>query len=119
MKTQSNPSGRLVEDASYYVGILRKKIKDVNAETIRLRSESDQHGKDSSTYSQLEKRYETLFKLKESLEGELADYNLAMDKTRTSTDPEDVQHITYQVAYPFNMNCFEIIVDLKYNNWLL
>jgi archaellum component FlaC len=30
-------------------------------------------------------------KEKEKLEGQLADYNLAMDKTRTSTDPEDVQ----------------------------
>jgi hypothetical protein len=36
----------------------------------------------------LERRYETLIKSKEILEGELADYNLALDKTRTSTDPE-------------------------------
>ena len=26
------------------------------------------------------------------LEGQLADYNLALDKTRTSTDPEDVRN---------------------------
>jgi hypothetical protein len=30
MKTQALGAGRLVEDAAYYVGLLRKKIKDVN-----------------------------------------------------------------------------------------
>ena len=34
---------------------------------------------------QLERNYETLIKTVRSLEGELADYNLAMDKSRTST----------------------------------
>jgi hypothetical protein len=35
--------------------------------------------------SQYERQYETLIKNVRSLEGELADYNLAMDKSRTST----------------------------------
>ena len=34
---------------------------------------------------QLERQYETLIKTVRGLEGELADYNLAMDKSRTST----------------------------------
>ena len=91
-------SGRLVEDSSYYVGLIRKKINDVNGETLRLRSEIDQQSKDSSQFTQLERRYETLIKNKETLEGELADYNLALDKTRTSTDPEDVRHMCMQVS---------------------
>ena len=80
--------GRLVEDASYYVGLIRKKITDVNSETIRLRTEIEQQSKDSSQLTQLERKYESSLKNKEHLEGELADYNLALDKTRTSTDPE-------------------------------
>lgn len=90
--------GRLVEDASYYVGLIRKKINDVNGETNNLRKEIDQQSRDSNQYSQLERRYETLIKNKENLEGELADYNLALDKTRTSTDPEDVRHMCMQVT---------------------
>jgi hypothetical protein len=57
----------------------------VSGETRKLRGEIDQQSKDNSSYNQLEKRYENLSKEKEKLEGDLADYNLAMDKTRTST----------------------------------
>ena len=89
---------RLVQDASYYVGLIRGKIKDINGETLRLKAEYDQLVKDRSQFSQLERKYETLLKTKESLEGQLADYNLALDKTRTSTDPEDVQDMASRLA---------------------
>jgi len=98
MRAQTGMSGRLVEDASYYVGLIRKKMTDVNNETNRLRNEIEQQSKDSSQFAQLEKRYETLLKNKEQLEGTLADYNLAMDKTRTSTDTEDVQQLAIHMA---------------------
>mmetsp|Transcript_65909 Transcript_65909/g.129665 ORF Transcript_65909/g.129665 Transcript_65909/m.129665 type:complete len:600 (+) Transcript_65909:57-1856(+) len=98
MKAQGGGGGRLVYDTAYYVGTLRKKINDVNNETIKLRTEIDQQSRDSSQYVQLEKRYETLLKNKETLEGQLADYNLALDKTRTSTDPEDVQQMAMHMA---------------------
>ena len=79
MKT-AGAAGRLVEDTSYYVGLLRKKINDVSRETNRLRVEAEQQSKDSSQTTQLEQKYEKLLKQKELLEGQLADYNLAMDK---------------------------------------
>ena len=73
-------SGRLVDDAAYYVGLIRKKINDVNNETSRLRAEIEQQSKESAQFSQLERKFEQLVKNKETLEGQLADYNLAMDK---------------------------------------
>jgi hypothetical protein len=79
MKT-AGTAGRLVEDTSYYVGLLRKKINDVSKETNRLRVEAEQQSKESSQTTQLEQKYEKLLKQKELLEGQLADYNLAMDK---------------------------------------
>ncbi len=82
MKVQGQNQGRLVEDAAYYIGLLRKKISDVNSETIKLRTEVEQQSKDNSQYTQLERRYENLLKNKENLEGQLADYNLALDKVR-------------------------------------
>ena len=81
------------------MGLIRKKINDVNGETNKLRKEIDQQNRDSSTYSQLERRYETLIKNKESLEGELADYNLALDKTRTSTGRVDRNRF-FTFSYP-------------------
>eukprot|EP01038_Epipyxis_sp_PR26KG_P011164 gene11164-14981_t len=98
MKAQNYNGGRLVYDAAYYIGLLRKKISDINTESNKLRTEIEQQSKDNSQYTNLERRYETLVKNKENLEGQLADYNLALDKTRTSTDPEDVQHMAMTMA---------------------
>lgn len=80
MKVQNQQTGRLVQDSAYFVGLLRNKIKEVSDETNKLRDEVDQQSKDNSQYGQLERRYEALLKGKETLEGQLADYNLALDK---------------------------------------
>jgi chaperonin cofactor prefoldin len=69
----SNTTGRLVQDIPYYVGLLRHKIALVSNETTKLRNEFDQ-GK------RLENRFETLQKSRTSLEEQLADYNLTVDK---------------------------------------
>lgn len=40
---------------------------------------------------QLERKYETLIKDVRKYEGDLADYNLALDKHRSDTKPEDIE----------------------------
>jgi intraflagellar transport protein 74 len=97
LKTHRN-SGRLVEDTSYYIGILRKRINDITSEIQRLQILVEKHAKENAIAQNIEKKYETLLKSKESLEGQLADYNLALDKTRTSTDPEDIRDHVYTLA---------------------
>ncbi len=52
----------------------------MNSESNKLRAEIEQQSKDNAQYTQLERKYETLAKSKEALEGQLADYNLALDK---------------------------------------
>lgn len=109
MRALGTASGhRLVEDQSYYIGLLTKKISDVGNETRRLREEIDQTGKDNSQFSQLERRFDALLKNKEVLEGQLADYNLALDKTRTSTDPEDVVQMAAMLAEKNKQNGQEL-----------
>ena len=109
MRALGTASGhRLVEDQSYYVGLLTKKIQDVSNETRRLREEIDQSGKENSQFSQLERRFDALLKNKEVLEGQLADYNLALDKTRTSTDPEDVLQMSVMLAEKNRQNGQEL-----------
>jgi intraflagellar transport protein 74 len=98
MKAQTQSQGRVIQDSSYYVGVIRNRIKDINNESLRLKSEYDQLNKDRTQLSQLERKYESLSKSKETLEGQLADYNLALDKTRTSTDPEDVEDMASRLS---------------------
>jgi len=60
-----------------------------------LKAKSEQINKDQQLYNKLEARLEELNNEVRQLEGQLADYNLALDKLRTNTRPEDVKN-TYQ-----------------------
>jgi intraflagellar transport protein 74 len=64
--------------------LLRTKIGDIAAEIQRMRSELDRAAKDSVVTAQLERRYDVLLREVRSLEGDLADFNLAMDKSRSA-----------------------------------
>lgn len=79
MKAQNYGASR-VQDSAFYVGLLRKRTSDITNEIRKLQTEVDQSSRDNTQYNQLEKKYETLAKQKETLEGQLADYNLALDK---------------------------------------
>lgn len=106
MKSASTGTGRIVYDQAYYVGLLRRKISDVNNESVKLRTEMDQQSRDNTQYVQLEKRYESLVKNKEALEGQLADYNLALDKVGPWKSSWHVFSIIVAIAVP--------AVDLRY-----
>lgn len=60
-------------------------------EINKMKQEVEEINKDNSTYLTLEKKYETLIKDVRKYEGELADYNLALDKYRSDTKPEDIE----------------------------
>ena len=56
-----------------------------------MRGETERTARDSSLVIQLERRYESAVKEVRSLEGDLADYNLAMDKSRTNVEISEIQ----------------------------
>lgn len=70
-------------------------MKSVQEETTRLKARSEQIGKEQQLYNKLETRLEELNNEVRTLEGQLADFNLALDKLRANTRPEDVKN-TYQ-----------------------
>lgn len=90
MRMQTAGPGRQVQDATYFVGILRSKIGDIMNEIQRMKGELEKGAKDSVVTAQMERKYDNLLKEVRSLEGDLADYNLAMDKSRTSMDASDI-----------------------------
>ncbi|GMH77967.1 hypothetical protein TL16_g10678 [Triparma laevis f. inornata] len=89
MKASVGP-GRQVQDSSFYIGLLNGKITDITKEIRKIKADMDTMQRDAGQYNQLERKYESLLKEVRNLEGTLADYNLAMDKLRTSTDPQEV-----------------------------
>jgi len=92
MKIRAQGPGRQVADKSYYMGELRKKVEEMQTEIDRMNSESEQFNKDNAMYQQMERKYETLIKEVRKLQGDLADYNLIVDKSRNNTDPQDINN---------------------------
>lgn len=62
-------------------------------EINKLKSEVEEINKDNQTYVTLERKYETLIKDVRKYEGELADYNLALDKYRSDSKPEEIEAV--------------------------
>merc|ERR1740130_738934 len=93
MKTGSIGPKRQVYDKTYYMLELRKRSAALQEEVTKLNKEINDVAQDGELYQNLEKRYETLVKTVRSLEGDLADHNLATDKLRTDTQPEEVNHM--------------------------
>lgn len=94
MRTGSQGPGRSVQDRSYFLGLFRTKVGEITTEINSLKGQVGQCEKDTTTSAQLEKTYELLLKDVREYEGQLADYNLAMDKSRTGTNPEEI--VQYQ-----------------------
>ncbi|CAE7438925.1 IFT74 [Symbiodinium sp. KB8] len=90
--------GRQVQDSSYHMAQLRRRITEISAEIRRMGEEYTRMQKDTATHATLQRRYDECIKEVRSLEGELADYNLAMDKARTSVDPAEVRRYQEQLA---------------------
>lgn len=91
LKSQVAGPGRQIYDRSYYLNLLKSKNTDIMNEINKMKSEVEEINKDNSTYMTLERKYETLIKDVRRYEGELADYNLALDKYRSDTKPEDIE----------------------------
>jgi hypothetical protein len=69
---------------------LKGKNNDIVNEITKMKQEVEDINKDNNTYLTLERKYEALIKDVRSFEGELADYNLALDKHRSDTKAEDI-----------------------------
>ena len=82
--------GRQVQDVSYFSGVLRSKISEISVEISRMRADTERATRDASLTVQLERRYDGAMKEVRALEGDLADYNLAMDKARTNVDVGEI-----------------------------
>lgn len=90
-KTGSKSSQRQVQDKTYFIGLLRAKMAELSAETNRLQRENESLAQEQATYLSYEKKAEALAAELKELQGEMADYNLLVDKLNTDADMEDVK----------------------------
>ena len=84
---------RKIQDKYYYTELFKKKINEIEKEIVKSRNEIDTINQDISSYNNLNKIFESLSKEVQNYEGELADYNLAGDKYRSSMRAEDIETV--------------------------
>ncbi|KAL0963217.1 hypothetical protein UPYG_G00351240 [Umbra pygmaea] len=92
MKTGMKGPQRQILDKSYYLGLLRSKINELTTETSKLQKEIDTFNQENSVYLSYEKRAEGLAGVLKDLQGQLADYNMLVDKLNTNTEMEEVMN---------------------------
>ncbi|XP_074850151.1 intraflagellar transport protein 74 homolog [Carettochelys insculpta] len=90
MKTGVKGPQRQIMDKSYYLGLLRSKISELTTEINKLQKEIDVYNQENSVYLSYEKRAESLAGEIKEFQGQLADYNMLVDKLNTNTDMEEV-----------------------------
>ena len=91
IKIQNQGPGRQIYDRSYYMNLLKTKNGVIVGEITKMKQEVEDIGKDNTIYLTLERKYESLIMDVRKNEGELADYNLALDKYRSDTKPDDIE----------------------------
>eukprot|EP00306_Pavlova_sp_CCMP459_P002516 CAMPEP_0185179444 /NCGR_PEP_ID=MMETSP1139-20130426/32011_1 /TAXON_ID=298111 /ORGANISM="Pavlova sp., Strain CCMP459" /LENGTH=739 /DNA_ID=CAMNT_0027745279 /DNA_START=1 /DNA_END=2221 /DNA_ORIENTATION=- len=82
--------GRQIQDRSLYLGELRARCTAVEEETAKIQARVEETKTDNASYGALEKRYENLSNEMRTLQGQLADYNLLLDRSRVGKEPADV-----------------------------
>lgn len=90
MRTAGNGPQRQIQDNSYYLTLLRQKCTEIIKEMDVLKGTVEQGQKDNAAYGQLERKYETLTNEMRGLQGQLADYNLLLDRSRAHREVEEV-----------------------------
>ena len=90
IKTAGMGGPRVIYDKSYYLGVVRQKINDLRTEIDKFEGEMEEIVRDTATFKILEKKRENLIKEVRNLEGELADYNLSLDKKRSEAQADEV-----------------------------
>ncbi|XP_039517517.1 intraflagellar transport protein 74 homolog isoform X2 [Pimephales promelas] len=90
MKTGGKGPQRQILDKSYYLGLLRSKINELTMESTKLQKDIDNFSQENSVFLSYEKRAEVLAGEIKDLQGQLADYNMLVDKLNTNTEMEEV-----------------------------
>ena len=90
LKAEQKKGGRVIYDKSYYIGVVRQKISELRNEIEKFESEMEEISRDTAMFKTLEKKRENLIKEVRNLEGELADYNLSLDKKRSEAQADEV-----------------------------
>jgi len=91
MSTRPLGPRREVVDKSYFLTELNQKTKAIRTEISKMSTECEQIHKDNEKYASLDQKRESIWNEVKNLEGQLADFNLAMNRVRHNMPVDELR----------------------------
>lgn len=89
---------RQIQDKRYYNGLMQLKIRELNQEIAVIMKDIEDQTKERATYLHYDKRAKDLAMELTALQGQLADYNIIVDKMTSDIGKEIIEEETEKLA---------------------
>ncbi|XP_044594233.1 intraflagellar transport protein 74 homolog [Cotesia glomerata] len=89
--TRGLPMTRQIQDKRYFEGLIQLKLRELNQEIGVIYSEIEAQKKERVTFGHYDNRAKELAAELTELQGQLADYNIVMDKVASNVNKEDME----------------------------
>nr|XP_034171624.1 intraflagellar transport protein 74 homolog isoform X2 [Osmia lignaria] len=99
---------RQIQDKRYYIGIMQLKIRELNQEIAVIMKDIEDQNKERATYIHYDKRAKDLAAELTALQGQLADYNIVVDKMTSDIGKEIIEQETEELAMKNEHNLLKI-----------
>ncbi|CAL7948835.1 unnamed protein product [Xylocopa violacea] len=99
---------RQIQDKRYYVGLMQLKIRELNQEIVTIMKDIESQNKERATYLHYDKRAKDLATELTTLQGQLADYNIVVDKMTSDVGKEMIEQETEELAAKNEHNLLKI-----------
>ncbi|XP_024879928.1 intraflagellar transport protein 74 homolog [Temnothorax curvispinosus] len=96
--TRGLPMTRQIQDKRYYEGLLQLKIRELTQEIGTIMKDIEVQNKEKATFLHYDKRAKSLAAELTTLQAELADYNLVVDKMTLDVDKEVIEQEAKELA---------------------
>jgi len=90
---------RKIQDASFYLGLLNSKEKQIENELHKLQDETKEMEFHCTSFADRQGAFDQLLGEVRALEETMSDYNLAYEKERHGSDPEDIESFALDLKH--------------------
>ncbi|XP_043590246.1 intraflagellar transport protein 74 homolog isoform X2 [Bombus pyrosoma] len=99
---------RQIQDKRYYIGLMQLKIRELSQEIAVIFKDIEDQTKERATYIHYDKRAKDLAMELTTLQGQLADYNIIVDKMTSDVGKEIIEQETEELATKNEQNLLKI-----------
>ncbi|KOC64137.1 Intraflagellar transport protein 74 like protein [Habropoda laboriosa] len=99
---------RQIQDKRYYIGLMQLKVRELNQEITVIIKDIEDQNKERATYLHYDKRAKDLATELTALQGQLADYNIVVDKMTSDIGKEIIEQETQELVTKNEQNSLKI-----------